>query len=342
MDLHVLWFLVTGGLLAVYAILAGCDFGAGMLLPLGRSEGERRAIIGAAGPLSNGAEVWLLMFAAAIFAAFPRLFETIFSGYYVAFMLLVLVLILRALSLALRGVQSVAGRRLRDGAFFVSSLTAPLLFGVAVGSFLAGIPVDEKGLFVGGSLDILMPPRVPFYPVLVGLLTAAMFLMQGAIYLELRTSGELQQRVRRWMWHGFGTFLVLYILTTIITLATLPHALSNFEVYPLAWILVVGSALAIGNIPRAAFAGKSQQALVSSSLLIAMLIGLVGVALFPNLFISRISEANNFNIWNAAASEKTLAILSWTAGLAIPLALIGMALLHWKPRVAVPEEERGI
>jgi cytochrome d ubiquinol oxidase subunit II len=330
MDLNVLWFLLLGVLLAGYAILDGFDFGVGILAPLAQDDRERRIVINSIGPLWDGNEVWLVTFGGAMFAAFPELYATVFSGFYIPFMMLLFVLILRAVSLEFRSKMAApAWRRFWDSGFFLASLVAPILFGVAVGSVMVGIPVDDRGIYAGGFFDILFPSRVPFYPVLVGLLTASLFTMHGAIYLYLKTEDELQARVRRWMWHGFGTFLVLYLLTTIVTLVTIPHAMENFSRFPWAWGVVLLSILAIGNIPRAIFNDAAGQAFFSSSVLIAMLIGLVGIALFPNVLVSSLGDANNLTIYNAASSQKTLGIMAIIAALGMPFVLAYTAAIYW-------------
>jgi cytochrome d ubiquinol oxidase subunit II len=330
MDLNVLWFLLLGVLLGGYAILDGFDFGVGILSPLARTDREKRIVINSIGPIWDGNEVWLVTFGGAMFAAFPEVYATVFSGYYVAFMLVLLALILRAVSLEFRSKRDgAAWRRLWDWGFFGSSALAAVLFGVAVGSLLVGIPIDERGIYAGGFFDIVFPESQPFFPVLVGLLTAAMFTMHGAIYLTLKTAGELEARVRRWIWHSFGTFLVLYILTTIFALATVPQALENFRHFPWAWGIVVLSVLAIGNIPRAVFLGKGAQAFLSSALVILCLVALLGVALFPNLVASSLAAGNSLTVYNAASSQKTLGIMAIIAALGMPFVLAYTAVIYW-------------
>lgn len=333
MDLNTLWFLLLGVLLAGYAVLDGFDFGVGILMPLARSDRERRVMLNSIGPIWDGNEVWLVTFGGAMFAAFPELYATVFSGFYIAFMLVLLALIMRAVSIEFRSkMTSQAWRTVWDYGFFGSSLAASLLFGVAVGSVMAGVPVDSKGIYVGSFFDILFPSPQPIYPLLVGLLTAALFTMHGAIYLVLKTEDELQGRVRQWVWHGFGTFLVLYLITTIVTLLTLPHAAANFAHYPWAWVLVAVSVLAIANIPRSIFHNSAAQAFVSSSVLIVSLVGLVGIALFPSLLISSIAPEFDLNIYSAASSDKTLGIMALIAALGMPFVLTYTAVIYWTYR----------
>lgn len=342
MDLNVLWFILLGVLLGGYAFLDGFDLGVGILHPGAKTDRERRVLLNSIGPLWDGNEVWLVTFGGAMFAAFPEAYATTFSGFYVAFMLVLLALILRAVSLEFRGKRE-AGRwrSFWDGGFFVASTLAALLFGVAVGALMVGVPLDARGVYTGGFWDLVFPAPQPLYPVLVGAMTVALFALHGAIFLHLKTEGDLQARVRRWIWHAFGWFLVLYLLTTILTLATIPRALANFEHFPWAWAVVVASVLALGNIPRSVFLGKPAHAFVSSGMLIFALVGLLGVALFPNLVTSNPDPQNSLTIYNAASSPKTLTIMAIIAAIGMPFVLAYTAAIYWAFRGKVKLGEHG-
>lgn len=326
MDLYITWFFLLGVLLVGYAILDGFDLGVGILHPLARSDHERRIFINAIGPIWDGNEVWLITFGGALFAAFPEAYSTIFSGFYNAFMLLLFALIFRAVSIEFRSkIESPFWRHAWDWGFFGSSLLATLLFGVAVGNGMIGIPLDERGEFVGRFLDLLGP-----YPILVGLLAVAMFAMHGALYLYLKVPhGEMHQRIGRWMWHTWGVFLVLYILTTIFTLATVERAVPNFEQHPWAIIVVLLNVLAIANIPRAVFLDRPGQAFFSSCLTIASLVTLFSMALWPNLVTASNNPDYSLTIYRAASSPKTLKIMFIIACIGMPLVLTYTAIVYW-------------
>ncbi|MDY7108843.1 MAG: cytochrome d ubiquinol oxidase subunit II [Planctomycetota bacterium] len=304
--LQIIWFILIGVLLAGYAVLDGFDLGVGILHPLAKSDRDRRIFINAIGPIWDGNEVWLVTFGGALFAAFPYAYATIFSGFYIAFMLLLLCLILRAVSIEFRGkIESAGWRRVWDFGFFISSLLATLLFGVAVGNGILGIPLDERYVFTGTFWTLLNP-----YAICVGLLAVSMFAMHGALYLYLKTpEGELHDRLRGWMWHTWGLFLVMYILTTIFTLITVERAVPNFQDFPWAGLIVVVNVLAIANIPRAIYAGRPGQAFISSCLTIVALICLFSLALWPNLVTASNAVENSLTIGRAASSEKTLSAL---------------------------------
>jgi cytochrome d ubiquinol oxidase subunit II len=325
MNLELIWFGLLGVLLAGYAVLDGFDFGVGILHPLARGDRERRLFVNAIGPLWDGNEVWLVTFGGALFAMFPEAYATVFSGFYMAIVLLLFALIFRAVSLEFRSkVESPAWRSIWDWGFFGSSLTAAFLFGVAVGNTVGGIPLDERGIYTGGFFDLLGP-----YPLLVGLLSVSLFAMHGAIYLFLKTDGAVRDRLGRWMWHTWGVFLVLYLLTTMLTLMRVPTATANFEHYPWAAVIVVLMVLAIANIPRCIFNEKYGQAFVSSTFIIVSLVGLLGLAVFPNLVMANNDPANSLTIYNAASSALTLKIGLIFALIGMPFVITYTGVIYW-------------
>lgn len=336
MDLNLLWFILLGVLLTGYAILDGFDLGVGMLHITARNEKERRLMINSIGPLWDGNEVWLVTFGGALFAAFPSAYASIFSGFYVAFMMLLFALIFRAVSIEFRGKrESLTWKRFWDCSFCAASALATFLFGVAVGNALAGIPIDANGIFVGSFFDLLKP-----YPLLFGLLTVSFAIMHGAIYLYLKTEGELQELAHRWMWRGFGFTLICYLLATVFTLAWIPNAVRNFQSHDWAWLVVIGTVLAFANIPRAIFLGRPFAAFLSSSLTILALVFLFSLTLYPNLVISSLSPEYSLNIVNAASSAKTLRIMATIALIGMPFVLGYTAAIYWafRGKVRITEQ----
>lgn len=337
MDLNTLWFVLLGVLLAGYAILDGFDLGVGILHPIARTDTERRILLNSIGPIWDGNEVWLVTFGGAMFAAFPEAYATVFSGFYIAFMAVLFALIFRAVSIEFRGkMESHFWKRMWDFGFFGSSLLAALLFGVAVGAAMAGVPLNERGIFVGRFLDQLGP-----YPLMVGLMTVAMFVMHGAIYLYLKTEGELQERIHEWMWSGFGFFLACYLLVTIMTLAMFPRATTKFVDQPWGWLIVVLNVLAIANIPRAIYQRRPGYAFLSSCATIAALVCLFGMALYPNLVTSEPIDRNSLDIYNAASSQKTLSIMALIAAIGMPFVLSYTAIVYWTFRGKVKLEKHS-
>ena len=335
--MNLLWFVLLGILLAGYAILDGFDLGVGILHPAARDEKERRIMINSIGPLWDGNEVWLVTFGGAMFAAFPSVYATVFSGFYIAFMMLLFALIFRAVSLEFRGKRnSQTWKRFWDYSFFGASFLATFLFGVATGNALVGIPIDAGGVFTGSFFDLIRP-----LPILVGLLTVSFAIMHGAIYLYLKTEGELQQLVHRWMWRGFGLTLICYMLTTIFTLAMVPQAVSNFQEHRWPWLIVVLTVLAFANIPRAIFLGRPFYAFLSSSATILALVFLFSLTLFPNLVVSSTSPDFSLNIYNAASSSKTLGIMAIIALIGMPFVLAYTTAIYWAFRGKVKLTEHS-
>ncbi len=325
LDLNLLWFFLVGVLLTGYAILDGFDLGVGSLHLLTRTDHDRRILMNSIGPVWDGNEVWLVTGGGALFAAFPNAYATAFSGFYLAFMLVLFALIFRAVALEFRSKRPERGwRAFWDVSFCVASTLASLLFGVAIGNMMQGIPVGADGEFHGNLLTLLKP-----YPIMVGLLAVAMFAMHGALYLNLKTEGDLQQKVRGWTYRAFGTFLFVYVITTIVTLVQVPNATRNFKDFPWVWAVVGLTVLAIANIPRAVFHGMPMRAFISSCCTISGLIFLFGIAMYPNLIVSTISADYNLTAYNAASSQKTLAIMRNIAFIGLPFVLTYTVAIYW-------------
>lgn len=325
MDLNILWFGLLGLLMFGYAVLDGFDLGVGVIYLGFREDHDRRIVLNSIGPLWDGNEVWLVVFGGALFAVFPEVYATVFSGLYLPFMLLLWALIYRAVSIEFRGKRkSRVWRGFFDFAFSAASTLVAFLFGLGVGNVLVGMPVGADREFAGRLFDLFGP-----YPLLVGLLVVALFAMHGSIYLYLKTEGELQKSVKPKMWSAFGVFLVLYILTTMFTLVRFDHVIANFERIPFAWIVPVLNVLAIANIPRAIYLERPVYAFASSVFTIFAFVFLLGMALFPNLVVSSIDPAYNLTIYNAASSPKTLGITALIALIGMPLVLTYTFIVYW-------------
>lgn len=325
MELEVFWFVLVGILLAGYAFLDGFDLGVGILFYSAKTDKERRLFMNSIGPIWDGNEVWLVTFGGALFAAFPDVYATSFSAFYLPFMLLLVCLIFRAVSMEFRSkVTSPAWRRAWDFAFFASCTMASFLFGVAVGNSMVGLPIGPGQEFEGELGHLL-----GFYPLLVGCLVVALFALHGSVYLFLKTEGELQARLRPVMWKSFGIFLVLYLMATIVTLVTLPHAVAPFRQPGPAWLAVFVSVLALGNIPRSLYLNRPGQAFLSSGATILALTALFGAALFPNMMVSSISPDYNLTIYNSSSSQQTLRLMQVIAFLGLPFVLSYSGAVYW-------------
>ena len=319
------WFVLLGILLAGYAILDGFDLGVGILHPfVPRDDTERRLLINSIGPLWDGNEVWLVTFGGAMFAMFPYAYATIFSAFYTAFMFLLFALIFRAVSMEFRGkMLTNFGRRAWDWGFFGGSALATLLFGVAVGNVIRGIPLDEQGTFTGSLLDQVAP-----YPLATGLLAVLLFALHGGLYLHLKTEGDLQERLRRTSFTLWIIFAVLFGLVSVWTLIAYPHAADDFRQHP--WLAVVPllNALAVANVGRCIYRHKPARAFASSCASILAFVFLLMAALFPNM-VNATDPQHSLSLYDAASSPLTLKIGLLIAGIGIPFVLTYTAIIYW-------------
>jgi cytochrome d ubiquinol oxidase subunit II len=294
-------------------------------------------LLNSIGPLWDGNEVWLVTFGGALFAAFPEAYATAFSGFYAAFMVVLASLIFRAVSIEFRSKLKGRGwRNFWDFVFSTSSTTAALLFGIAVGSAIQGVPLDKRGILRSSLVE-----QLTWYPLLVGALTVALFALHGCMYLRLKTEGEFRERITDWAWRYHWAFVVLFVAATLATVVAVPHAVDNFRRFPAAWVIVVLNILAVLNLSRTLETGRPMQAFISSSAVIAALVFLFGMALFPNLITSRPEAAHSLTIYNAASSQTTLQIMAAIALIGMPFVLAYTAVVYWAFRGTTELDEHS-
>ncbi len=314
------WFYVWGLLWAIFFITDGFDFGIGTLYPfLGRSDHDKRSMINAMGPLWDGNEVWLITAGGVTFAAFPLVYAVMFSSLYTPLMLILFALILRGVSLEFRGkVDSPAWRRVWDTCIFVGSFLPALLFGVAFANIFQGLPLDkvnQEYLFQGNLLTLLNP-----YGLLGGILFLLFFLVHGALWLAIRTEGDLQQRAVRaaaWIWLP----LLLAAVAFLAYSAVATNLYANYLARPFRFVVIV---LAVaGLLGIRVFLARQEyfKAWFASALAIvaATFFGIVG--LFPKMLPSTIADAYSLTAFNAASSQLTLKIMLVVVLLFIPMVL---------------------
>jgi cytochrome d ubiquinol oxidase subunit II len=334
-DLNTVWFALVGVLFIGYAILDGFDLGVGALHLFTKGDTERRIMLNAIGPVWDGNEVWLVTGGGALFAAFPEVYATSFSGFYLAMMMLLAGLIFRAIAIEFRSKQPMKWwRQLWDISFSVSSIISSLLIGVALGNIAWGIPLDMEKEFIGSFPGLLHP-----YALLVGLTTVALFAMHGAIYLVMKTEGALQARIRPWINQTIVIFMIFYAGTTLATLIYVPHMTTNLKAFPALFIIPVLNLLAILNIPREIHHKRDSRAFVSSCAAMAALLVLFGLGVYPNLIISNPMTINSLTIYNAASSLKTLNIMLIMALLGMPLVIAYTISIYWIFRGKVKLDE---
>lgn len=324
MDLALVWYFLLGALLAGYAVLDGFDLGVGILHPLAKTDEERRLLLNSIGPVWDGNEVWLVTAGGALFAAFPEVYASAFSAFYEPLTLLLAALIFRATAIEFRSKRpSKAWRRAWDGAFFAGSLLIALLVGVALGNVAWGLPLDAGHVYRGGPLALLHP-----YALLTGLTTVALFAMHGAIYLAMKTEGELQARVRGWIPPAIGLFGALYALATMATLLYAPHLAQVYREHPPLFALPVAALAAVAAVPREVHAGREGRAFVFSSTAIALLLLVLAAGLFPAMLPDR-QGLHTLTLWNGSSSPATLKTMLVFAGIGMPLVVGYTAVVYW-------------
>jgi cytochrome d ubiquinol oxidase subunit II len=314
------WFAIISGMLATYAVLDGFDLGIGVLYPfLARNEDEKRLLRASIGPVWDGNEVWLITGGGAVFAAFPAVYAMTFSGFYLAIMLVLFGLILRAVSLEFRH-RDDAWSTLWDACFFVGSLVPALLFGVAVGNIVRGVPINADGDYAGTFFALLNP-----YSLLIGVVGLVAFLTHGASWIAVKTEGALHDRAVRLRSLLHWAFVVLLVVGTVATRFAARQHLDHNAGRVVGWLFIVvvvaGIALARWAMTRRDGRGDVF-ALLGSAAGLAGLVGLAGTGSFPNLVNARGSAAQTaLSIHNSASGHLTLEVMLIVAIIFVPIVL---------------------
>jgi cytochrome d ubiquinol oxidase subunit II len=327
MELTTVWFALIAFLWVGYLVLEGFDFGVGMLLPiLGRSEPERRAMLRTIGPVWDGNEVWLIVAGGATFAAFPEWYATLFSGFYLALFAILVALIVRGVAIEYRNKRPGATWRTRwDLAIAFGSLAPALLWGVAFGNIVQGVPIDADMEYTGTFLTLLNP-----YALLGGVTLVALCLTHGAVFLALKTDGEIRVRANRWAaWIG--------LLAAVLAIAFLGWTLA-MRGNPAAVATTVIAALALVGALLANRLGREGWAFLGTALTIGLAVVTLFVALFPNVMPSSTDPAFSLTVDNASSTPYTLAIMTVVAIVFTPLVLLYQGWSYWifRKRVSTP------
>jgi cytochrome bd ubiquinol oxidase subunit II len=325
LDLHLIWFLLVGILFTGYAMLDGFDLGVGALHLFAKKDEERRILLNAIGPVWDGNEVWLVTGGGALFAAFPPVYATVFSGFYMAFMLLLMGLIFRAVAIEFRSKRpQLWWRRMWDVSFCLGSVTSSFIIGVAMGNVAWGVPVDADGEFAGSFLGLLHP-----YALLLGATTVTLFAMHGAIYTLMKTDGAFHKRVRTWINPCIIAFIMCYASASQATLLYCPHMTETVKQHPALLLIAFANMLAIANIPRAIHLKRDREAFASSCLAMIALMSLFGAGLFPNLLYSNPNPGHSLSIYNSSSSQGTLAVMLTIALVGVPVVLAYTVSIYW-------------
>src|ERR1700733_14173176 len=275
--LNTIWFILVSVLFTGYAVLDGFDLGIGALHLFAKKDEERRILLNSIGPVWDGNEVWLVTGGGALFAAFPNVYATAFSGFYLALYLLLAALIFRAVAIEFRSKRPEKWWRQTWGvSFSAGSILSALLIGTTLGNLAWGVPIDANGEFAGTFFGLLTP-----YPLLIGVTTVSLFMMHGAIYGAMKTEGALHDKMRGWAMNCIIFFVICAVTTTMATLLYVPHMTARVHANPWLFSLVLANMLAIANIPREFHRGRDGMAFLSSCTAIISLMALFGLDQYP-------------------------------------------------------------
>ena len=334
MHLSDLWFIAIAVLWAGYFVLEGFDFGVGILLPvLGRDETDRRVMINTIGPFWDGNEVWLLTAGGATFAAFPSWYAAMFSAFYLPLLIVLVALIIRGVAFEYRGKRDhVRWRAGWDASIFLGSLVPALLWGVAFGNIVLGIPINSRAQFTGNFFTFLNP-----YALLGGLTTLTLFTLHGALFLALKTTGDMRARANKTA-SGLGVAAILagggFLAWSELSYRAAPSSGEGIASVALA-------ALAAGSLIGAVAANLARRegiAFAANFTAIAAATGALFTALYPRVLPSTLGPAYTLTTGNAASAAPTLAVMTVVAGIFLPLVIAYQAWTYWvfRKRVAGP------
>lgn len=318
MELHDVWFVLIAVLWTGYFFLEGFDFGVGVLTKLlARDRPEKRVLINTIGPVWDGNEVWLLSAAGATFAAFPEWYATLFSGFYLPLLLILVCLIVRGVAFEYRVKRPEENwQRNWETAIFWASLLPAFLWGVAFGNIVRGVKIDQDFNYAGGVLDLLNP-----YALLGGLVTLSLFTFHGTVFVGLKTVGEIRERARK-------LALRVGLVTALLALAFLLWTQSD-RGDGASLVAMVAAVASLLMALVAARAGREGWAFALSGLTIVATVAMLFLALFPNVMPSTLNPDWSLTVTNASSSPYTLKIMTWCAGIATPVVLLYQGWTYW-------------
>jgi cytochrome d ubiquinol oxidase subunit II len=318
MTLNDVWFILIAVLWIGYFVLEGFDFGVGVLLRvLGKDEPHRRVMINTVGPVWDGNEVWVLVAGGATFAAFPEWYATLFSGFYLPLLLILVALILRGVAFEYRGkVDSDRWRWRWDVAITAGSAVPALLWGVAFGNIVRGVALDADHHYVGSFFDLLNP-----YALLAGLTTLALFTTHGAVFIALKTDGDIRYQARRLAGRVGAVTVLLAAAFLIWTQANHGDAVT--------WLTAAVAAAALTSALVLNGLGREGWAFAATAVTIVAAVATLFVNLYPNVMPSTLDPANSLTVVNAASTPYTLKIMTWVAVVFTPIVLLYQGWTYW-------------
>ena len=323
MELSELWFGLIAILFIGFFFLEGFDYGVGILLPfLGKNDRERREVVNSIGPVWDANEVWLITAGGAMFAAFPNWYATLFSGFYLALFLILVALIFRGVAFEFRSKDKHPNwRTFWDWAIFFGSAVPALLWGVAFANIVRGVPIDADMHFTGNLLTLLNP-----YGLLGGLVTLTLFTLHGALFLELKTDGDIRRRVD-------GVVKRVLPVVVLLTLGFVAFSAAETTMFDdVNFVQIIALVGAVGGLLGAGYTSMQRRfglAFIGSGLAIVFVAVLLFASLFPNVMPSSTDDAFSLTVYNASSSQYTLQIMTVVALIFVPVVLIYQGWTYW-------------
>lgn len=319
-----MWFWIVAFLFVGYFVLDGFDFGVGMSLPfLGKNDVSRRQVINTIGPIWDLNETWVIVAGACLFASFPEWYATLFSGFYLPLLLILLALILRGVSFEYRHQRESAQWKAGfDRMIVIGSAVPALLWGVAFGNIVQGVAIDANHIYVGGFFALLNP-----YALLVGVTTLLLFFLHGVLFVALKTDGQVHADARRLVKLAAGPTVLAAAGTVLWTIGIAGERDAPLMLMVIGCGLVAALAL-IGSVVFS-LRGRDGRAFTAGALTVASAVVMLFAALFPYVMPSTIDPAFSLTIENASSTPYTLTIMSWTALIALPLVLAYQTWTYW-------------
>ena len=318
-TLQFFWYVIFAAAVFAYAALDGFDIGVGCLHLFAKSDFERRIFLNSIGPVWDSNSLWVIISAGALLAGFPKVFATLLSTLYIPMLFLVFGYVSRGVAMEFRSkLPSHRWRQSWDIVFSFASFSLAFGFGVTLANLVQGLPINSDGALVGG-VSSLFPP----YAVSFGIFTTFLFMLHGALYLNMKTEGDLQQKIKRWLQTIYSIFLFLWSLITVLTLIYNPHMTSIYQQEPLFFLITFCGILGISLMPKLISARREGFAFLSSFLIIASLVGNLVIGMFPYLIRSSVDPTFiPLTIYNASASLLTMKILAFISILGVPLFIL--------------------
>ena len=332
--LQILWFFLIGLLFAAFFFLDGFDYGVGMAVKtLAHNEAERTQLIRTIGPVWDGNEVWLITAGGAMFASFPYWYATLFSGYYLILLVILVGLIIRGVSFEFRAQSPMAKKPLWDNALALGSLIVPFFFGVMFISMIKGMPIDAQGNIQAGFLDYFN-----WFSIVGGVALTLLTYLHGLNYIAFKTTGAIQARAQN---YSQAFYWVLYLGEVVFALLLLFQT-DFIKVHPLATLLGLALIVAFSVLAHAnTFKNRNGWAFVFSGLTLVSLVALLFSGLFPRLMISSISSQYDLMIKSASSSNYTLIVMTIATLVLVPCILVYTAFAYWifRKRIEMPRVE---